>query len=436
MASRSILRAMALCVAIASITQLHAQGAPPSSPTGIGGVVEGRGFKRIPIAIPVPESDASAAAEAAEFAATLRDDLTFSGFFDVVSPALYTKVPAASGNAVPYDDWLAIGADAEVLGRLTIQGNRVDLQARLYENTSKKATLGRRLGGTTDLLRRVAHQLADEIVLQYTGRAGVAMTRIAFVSKHEKGKEIYLMDYDGQRVRRLTTTGTINLFPVWSPEGERLAFVSWRSRQPGIHIMDAEGKLTSVPALRGELNSTPNWTPDGKRLVFSSDMEGNSDIYLLELATKRTTRLTRSNGIDTSPEVSPNGREVAFTSDRSGTPQIYVMGIDGLNVRRIAFDGAYSDSPTWSPRGDRIAYSTRIDGRFHVVTLELATGARLQLTSGNHNNEDPRWAPDGRHLVFSSNRQGGYDIHVMAADGSDVRRLTRGMDAYTPDWSH
>ena len=41
------------------------------------------------------------------------------------------------------------------------------------------------------------------------------------------------MDYDGRRVRRLTTTGTINLSPTWSPDGNELAFTSWRGRQPG-----------------------------------------------------------------------------------------------------------------------------------------------------------------------------------------------------------
>jgi TolB protein len=432
MVRRSILSSCALIPVVLAAVALSAQESPPRE---IRGTVEGQGFSRIKIALPAPDCDPSKRAEAEELAATLREDLNFSGFFDVVDPALHSKVPPRAGAAVSHDDWLAIGADAVVLSSLSFDGSRLDLQARLHDNASKKVIFGRRYGGTTDLLRRVAHQLADELVQHYTGRPGVAMTRIAFVSKHAQGKEIYLMDYDGQRVRRLTTTGTINLFPVWSPDGERLAFVSWRAKQPGIHIMDSDGNLTSVPSLRGELNSTPSWSPDGKKLAFSSDMDGNSEIYVLTLGSKQTTRLTRSPAIDTSPAISPNGREIAFTSDRSGTPQIFVMGIDGLDVRRLSREASYNDSPAWAPRGDRIAYASRIDGRFQIVVHDIATGVVRAITSGNHNNEDPRWSPDGRHIVFSSNRGGTYDIYTTAADGSGVRRLTRGTDSYTPDWS-
>ena len=46
-----------------------------------------------------------------------------------------------------------------------------------------------------------------------------ALSRIVFVSEVEGNKEIYLMDYDGQRIRRLSSSGTINLSPVWSPDG-------------------------------------------------------------------------------------------------------------------------------------------------------------------------------------------------------------------------
>lgn len=424
-------------VAVLFLTFLGVPGlrAQESPPRELRGTVEGQGFTQIKIALPDPETGADSRSAADELIAAVRYDLEFSGYFDVVDPVLYSKVPSPPKGSIRHDDWLAIGADAVVQCRLNVRSSRLDLEARLHDNASKSTIFARRYGGGVDLLRRVAHQLSDDLVRHYTGRPGVALTRIAFVSKHGKGKEIYLMDYDGHRIRRLTTSATINLFPVWAPDGNRLAFVSWRGRQPGIHIMNSDGQLTSVPSLRGELNSTPDWSPDGKTLVFSSDMDGNSELYLLALGTGRLTRLTHTKAIDTSPSFSPNRREIAFTSDRSGAPQIYVMGVDGLNVRRVSPAGSYNDSPVWSPRGDRLAYASRIDGRFHIVVLDLSTNSVTQLTRGNSNDEDPRWSPDGRHIVFSSNREGSYDIHVMAADGSGVLRLTRGGDCFTPDWS-
>ena len=42
----------------------------------------------------------------------MRDDLRFTGFFDVVDPSLYSKVAPSDKGAVRHDDWLSIGADA------------------------------------------------------------------------------------------------------------------------------------------------------------------------------------------------------------------------------------------------------------------------------------------------------------------------------------
>jgi Tol biopolymer transport system component len=38
----------------------------------------------------------------------------------------------------------------------------------------------------------------------------------------------------------------------------------------------------------------------------------------------------------------------------------------------------------------------------------------------------PNWSPDGKKLVFGSNRRNGnnFDIYVVNADGSDLRRIT------------
>ena len=59
----------------------------------------------------------------------------------------------------------------------------------------------------------------------------------------------------------------------------------------------------------------------------------------------------------------------------------------------------------------------------------------MQLTQSTNINEWPRWSPDGRHLAFASNRTGNFDIYTMDADGSHVRRLTRGGNSFSPAWS-
>ena len=416
-----------LAIALATYAQTRQ---PP-----LVGTVEGEGFNRIKIAIPEPEADGASRNTAIELAQTVRRDLEFSGFFDVVDPVLYRLVPNSPPGNVRHEAWQSIGADAVTAAQVSVKGDRIDLMAWLYDNPSENLLFGQRYGGGTKLLRRIAHQLSDDVVQQYTGRPGIALTRVAFVSRHAEGTELYLMDYDGQRIRRLTTTGTLNLSPAWSPDGDRLAFVSWRENRPDIYIMDSTGRLEKLPAVPGELNAAPDWSPDGKKIVYSSDVSGNSELFVHDLTTRRNTRLTHAAAIETAPAFSPNGREIAFTSDRSGTPQIYLMDAEGLYTRRISLEGSYNDSAAWSPRGDHLAYVSRIDGLFEIVVLELSTGELTRLTHGRGNKENPRWSPDGRHLVFSSNRLGTYDIYTMAADGSDLRRLTRGEGSLTPDWS-
>jgi len=396
---------------------------------------------RFEIAIPAAIASDPARKAGEEIVRALRDDLEFSGYFNVVEPRLYRLVP--QDGELKRDDWLSIGADFVTRLQIDIRDGRLDLQARLFQTTgsatakSEKDSLlfARRYGGTTDMARRVGHQLADDLILQQTGQKGVAMTRVAFVSRHGDGKEIYLMDYDGRRIRRLTTTNTINLSPVWSPSGSELAYVSWRSRQPSVYVMSSDGTLGNLNTIGGELSSAPDWSHDGRKLIYSSDASGNTELYVLDRTSGKNTKLTDHPAIDTAPAFSPNGREIAFTSDRTGVPQVYMMDAEGLNLRRISWSGSYNDSASWSPRGDRLAYVSRSNGRFDVVVLDLPTKQVTRLTHGEGNSENPSWSPDGRHLVFSSDRAGTYDIYSMRDDGKDVRRLTRNGHCFTPHWS-
>ena len=428
-----VLSALVVAVLAARVGAM-AQGEPPQKPGGLSGVISGSGFTRIKIAIPEPAAEPALAAMARELAGTLRDDLAYSGYFDVIDPSLY-PLASTSRETTSEAKWASLGAAAVASGTLKVSAGRVDLRTRLVNTTPATTLFDRRYGGPTDVARRVAHQIADDIVQQLTGQPGIALTWIAFVSKHGAGKELYMMDYDGQRVRRITTSGSINLMPTWSPVAQRLAYMSWRTGAPAIDILESDGRIARAPTAGGTMNISPDWSPDGRLIVYASNASGNSEIYVLDTVSGRSSRLTNSPAIDTSPSYSPKGREIAFTSDRSGSPQIYVMDAEGLNARRITNDDEYADAAAWSPKGDKIAYASRREGRFDVVVIDVAAGTTTRLTHGEGNNENPRWSPDGRHLVFASSRAGAYDLYTMRADGTEVRRLTRGGDCFTPDWS-
>ena len=412
-----------------------APGARAADPDELTGVITGRASARLALAVPptVPLGDTSLAA-AAEAGEVLRADLDFSGWFGLLDPRGEGRIPPE--RLAEPAAWKEVGAAYLVTSSLEAKGDRARLTVRLLETGGGTLLLGKTWGGRLPGdLRRLAHAAADAVTEALTGRPGIARTRIAFVARLGEAKEIYLMDYDGARVRRLTRTGAINLSPAWSPDGRRLAFLSFLGRRPSIYILDEKSRVVTLHPRGGDLNSAPDFSPDGRTLAFSSDRDGNVEIYLYDLETGRETRLTRHPAIDANPSWSPSGREIAFTSDRTGSPQIWIMAADGSHVRRLTWEGRYNESAAWSPDGGRIAFVSRIAGRFEIVIHELATGKETIVTTGPGNKENPRWAPDGRHLVYACDASGTWDIYTVRDDGTDVRRLTRGLAAQTPDWS-
>lgn len=70
-----------------------------------------------------------------------------------------------------------------------------------------------------------------------------------------------------------------------------------------------------------------------------------------------------------------------------------------------------------------------------IFILEEGESEPVNLTAHRGVDADPAISPDGSRIAFRSERGGTSDIYVMDRDGSDVRQVTRGMDAWSPDWS-
>jgi TolB protein len=380
--------------------------------------------------------------DAAEYRAPLRNiisqDLDYSDRFEMREGA----AGVGPNAAVDLTLWKERGADFVLQGALRDSGPGAVLRLVLHD-----AVYGRVREEQLFILpplgdpgfRMAVHAISDEVVRWATGDPGSAATRVAFVRQGPDSKEIYLVDYDGENVRRLTTDGSIALSPAWSPDGARLAYTSYRSGRPLLYERQIGGG-DRVISDRDGVNITPAYAPDGRAIAFATSEGGNTEVATYDRARNCCLRMqTRGRRFDSlSPSFSPDGARMAFVSNRLGEPHIYVMAVGGGEPRLISdysYGGrGYNTSPAWSPRANAVAYHSQISGIHHIVLADLDTGGRRFLTNVG-NNEDPSWAPDGRHVVFSSKDRDGGGLFVLDTVSGRVRPLLRGSGYGLPDWS-
>lgn len=167
----------------------------------------------------------------------------------------------------------------------------------------------------------------------------------------------------------------------------------------------------------------PSWSPDGRTIVFVSWRDGNGEVYAMDADGSGPRNLTQHPAKDVRPAWSPDGRSIAFVSRRDGQSEVYVMDADGSGKRNLTRDRARDDYPTWSPDGRRIAF---LRGRLHSNTI-LVAGAGPPPPGFASCSGSPRRCV---HPFYS------YQLYVVNADGSGLRRLTRnGTYKYQLVWS-
>ena len=365
----------------------------------------------------------------------IRFDMELTGRFTILDTTQAGGKSGVRPGEFDLAPWRAAGAEYLIKSAYLLNGESTILEFRLYDVTSGRQLLAKRYSGKNKDVRKMAHSFSDEILLLQTKEKGPFTGKIVFVSKKSGNKEIYLMDYDGHNVQRITANGSINLNPDFSPNGREIIYTSYKKGNSNLYRRDlfstAEARISAHPGI----NITGRWSPDGSRIALALSKDGNAEIYAISKDGRQQTRLTRTGAIETSPAWSPDSGKIAFLSDRLGKPQIFVMNANGSNPYRLTTSGDYNVSPSWSPKGDRILYCRQQAGGFQIHSITPDGKDDLQLTSEG-SNEHPRWSPDGRFITFSSTRDGGQAIYVMRADGSGQTRVSRsGSSDSHPVWS-
>jgi TolB protein len=391
--------------------------------------------RKLPLAIPPLSAPGVAAMQSRvvePFTASLRSDLEYTGIFVIADPAHYPSGSRDPSTVEIADQWRGTGAEYLVDTRGEVTGDRISIEARVWDLKSHQLMLGRRYSGGATYVERIAHTLANDLVKEFTGKSGLFLSSIVFVSDRDGSKEIYAMDFDGRNVRRLTSHRSLAMNP--DARGGKIVFSSYIHRFPQIWMMNADGSGAREIPTSLELNASPALSPDGSQIAFSGSAKGNPDIYVVGTSGSGLKRLTMTHALEASPDWSPTGRQILYTSDQSGTPQIWVMDAEGTGPRRVTYAGNWNDEGAWSPDGSKIAFACRNEGDFNICVMDFANGNTVQLTSEGSNGH-PGWSPNGEKIVYQSRRGGSTQIYTMDADGQNKRLLTERSSNMQPIWT-
>ena len=357
------------------------------------------------------------------FAATLRNDLARSGWYRVTDGPAQVRVTGSVAGEGPVAENLAVAWPG-------------------------KRFAWARQAGSAEQGRRHAHELADAIVRETTGERGIAQSRFVMVAKTgtrrdgQAIEDLYLCDYDGHNLTRLTNDGAPIVGPRWSQDGRSVYFTSYRDGYPAVYVADTATKaVRKLAAFRGlSTGATPS-PADPTKVALILSHQGNPELYVMDVPSKRLTRLTETKlAAEASPAWSPDGKRICYVSDRSGSPQLYVVDVATKATRRLTLKGGENVQPDWGPNG--IVFATKRGCPYRIALIDPDKGeASIRfLTPVNDQYESPSWAPDGRHVVTSRTQGRQASIWVLdAAERGDApyKPFSSGAGAQwlNPAWS-
>jgi eukaryotic-like serine/threonine-protein kinase len=202
-------------------------------------------------------------------------------------------------------------------------------------------------------------------------------------------RDIWLRDLVRGNERRLTTDGSANVTPFWSPKtGDRIVFRSSR----GSHGGDLYLRASNGSGQDEVLLSTPNpktvnqWSRDGRFIVYSeNDLKTRNDLWVLPMAedgkpSGKPVPFVHSGFNEFQGQLSPDNHWMAYTSDVSGSREVYVQPFPSAD-NEIRISTAGGEQPRWRGDGKELFYQ-RPDQKIASVAITTTAGPKPALKAG------------------------------------------------------
>ena len=216
-------------------------------------------------------------------------------------------------------------------------------------------------------------------------------------------EDVWVWDFTGQTLTRVTTDLSRDSMPVWTSDGRRLAFASLRDGPWNIYWKAADGTGQAERLIEGPAAQFPmSWRSDSTGFLFLDGVTPAGGVSLLSVEDNGSSEpLLHTPGVvEGHADVSPDGNWLAYHSDASGRREVYVRPFPDVNGNRSQISQGGGTLPVWASDSRELFYLDS-GGRVMVVAIEAGEAQ-----------ENPQVVVEGQYANPGSIRN--YDI---APDG-------------------
>ena len=241
-----------------------------------------------------------------------------------------------------------------------------------------------------------------------------AGTNLAFLLKGgaemiDASSEIYTVGTDGANLKRLTNNAYFDAYPSFSPDGSNIAFLSRRSSTLDLYVMQADGSKQRKLYDSGGNDADVDWGSNGmtfsrENKIWSLQSDGTHPLKITDPPDAGRQGTANLPVGDYDARLSPDGSKIVFERLEDpnavhGGYDLFVINSDGTGETRLTNNGYAQGMPSWSHAGDKIAYvvaAINEQGKFDIHIMN-ADGT-------NDRNIMPAFFPDSflaHQAIFS-----------------------------------
>jgi len=258
--------------------------------------------------------------------------------------------------------------------------------------------------------------------------------------------EVFVMNADGSDKKNISNSKGIDW--VYYAYKDKIYFASDRDttyRMYFLYEMDANGNnVRKVSDLRLE-DSYVSSREDGKEMIVSGRI-GKSvrqQLFLINIQDGSYKQLTSDTAASfNDPVFLPDEKQIVFRhrlkrrNFQNEKAELWVMNDDGTNKRQLTHYPETDTTAEWHvyhagppvviPGKNKISYMSYQNSNYSIFSTSPEGKDVKQLTTDELNEGWHNWSPDGEWIVYDASDKNStwYDIWLMKADGSGLKKLT------------